>query len=204
VGENAGISTPESNPEVARVEPGPVPALPAGQQTAKLYEESRAQQGEVVATLEGGVNWRYIPSSPNGPVIEATISVPERGLNLVMTIRKNLDTEMPASHLVEITAEGTQIPGGGIDAIPRLVMKPSEEQKGTPLAGTPTKVVDGLYWIALAGGQREMNTNVATMRSSNWFDLPLLYKSGQRAILTFEKGADGREAFDKALAAWGN
>jgi hypothetical protein len=42
------------------------------------------------------------------------------------------------------------------------------------------------------------------MRSSSWFDLPLLYKSGQRAILTFEKGAAGREVFDKALAAWGN
>jgi hypothetical protein len=121
-----------------------------------------------------------------------------------MTIRKNLDTEMPASHLVEITAEGTELPGGGIDAIPRLVMKPAEEQKGTPLAGTPTKVVDGLYWIALAGGPRDTASNVSIMRSSTWFDLPLLYKSGQRAILTFEKGAAGQEAFDKALAAWGN
>jgi hypothetical protein len=204
VGGGAGISAPAPNQEIARTEPGAVPALPGGQQTAKLYEESRAQQGEVVATLNGGVTWRYIPSTPNGPVVEATISVPERGLSLVMTIRKNLDSEMPASHLVEITAAGTQLPGGGIDAIPRLVLKPAEEQKGTPLAGTPTKVVDGLYWIALAGGDAETSANVSIMRSSNWFDLPLLYKSGQRAILTFEKGAGGQEAFDKALAAWGN
>lgn len=202
VGGDAGISAP--NQEIARAEPGAVPALPGARQKAILYEESRAQAGEVVASLEGGVSWRYIASSPNGPVIEATLSIPERGLSLVMTIRKNLDTEMPASHLVEITAEGTELPGGGIDAIPRLVMKPAEEQKGTPLAGTPTKVVDGLYWIALAGGPRDTASNVSIMRSSTWFDLPLLYKSGQRAILTFEKGAAGQEAFDKALAAWGN
>lgn len=202
VGGDAGISAP--NQEIARVEPGAVPALPGAQQKAILYEESRAQQGEVVASLNGGVTWRYIPSSPNGPVIEASLAIPERGLSLVMTIRKNLDTEMPASHLVEITAEGTQLPGGGIDAIPRVVMKPAEEQKGTPLAGTPTKVVDGLYWIALAGNAQDAASNVSIMRSSSWFDLPLLYKSGQRAILTFEKGAAGREAFDKALAAWGN
>lgn len=202
VGGDAGISAP--NPEIARTEPGAVPALPGGRQKAILYEESRAQAGEVVASLNGGVTWRYIPSSPNGPVIEASLSIPERGLSLVMTIRKNLDTEMPASHLVEITAEGTQLPGGGIDAIPRVVMKPAEEQKGTPLAGTPTKVVDGLYWIALAGSAQDAASNVSIMRSSMWFDLPLLYKSGQRAILTFEKGAAGQEAFDKALAAWGN
>jgi hypothetical protein len=204
VGGDAGISAPAANQEIARTEPGAVPASPSASQKAILYEESRAQQGEVVASLEGGVTWRYIPSSPNGPVIEATLSVPERGLSLVMTIRKNLDADMPACHLVEITAEGTQLPGGGIDAIPRLVMKPAEEQKGTPLAGTPTKVVDGLYWIALSGVPREVQSNASIMRSSSWFDLPLLYKSGQRAILTFEKGAAGREVFDKALAAWGN
>jgi hypothetical protein len=203
VGESAGISAPAGE-EIARVEPGDVPALPGARQKAILYEESRAQAGQVTAELSGGVAWRYIPSSPNGPVIEATISIPERGLSLVMTIRKNLDTEMPASHLVEISGDSAQLPGGGIDAIPRLVMKATEEKKGTPLAGTTTKVVDGLYWIALSGQPQETSSNVSIMRSSNWFDLPLLYKSGQRAILTFEKGAAGQEAFDKALAAWGN
>jgi hypothetical protein len=111
---------------------------------------------------------------------------------------------MPASHLVEITANAADLPGGGIDAIPRLVMKPSEEQKGTALAGTPTKVVDGLYWIALSGNKDDVSKNIATMRQSTWFDLPILYKSGQRAILTFEKGTQGQDAFDKAFAAWGN
>jgi len=203
VGGGAGIPAPAG--EVARTEPGDAPAVAAGHgEKAILYEESRAQQGQVVASLEGQVTWRYIPSSPTGPVIEAALTVPERNLSLVMTIRKNLDVEMPASHLVEITANATQLPGGGIDSIPRLVMKPAEEQKGTPLLGTPTKVVDGLYWIALSGIAQDAAANVSVMRSSNWFDLPLLYKSGQRAILTFEKGEAGREAFEKAFAAWGN
>ncbi len=104
---------------------------------------------------------------------------------------------MPASHLVEITANAASLPGGGIDAIPRLVMKPSEEQKGAPLVGTPTKVVDGLDWIALAGGKQEAQANITTMRQGSWFDLPILYKSGQRAILTFEKGPQGQEAFER-------
>lgn len=208
VGEGSGISAPtgpsSEGTDVASVPPSETEPGIAVARRAILYEESRAKPGDVVASLDGSVTWKYLDNGPNGPVIEADLSVPDRELTLVLTIRKNLDAEMPASHLVEITANAGQLPGGGIDAIPRLVMKPSEEQKGAALVGTPTKVVDGLYWIALAGGKDETAANVATMRKSNWFDLPILYKSGQRAILTFEKGPQGQEAFEKAFAAWGN
>ena len=199
VGEEAGIPAPLQDKDQTQV-----PVAAPGAQKAILYEESRAKVGEVVASLEGAVAWKYVASGPNGPVIEAELSIPERGLKLVMSIRKNLDVEMPASHLVEITASADQLPGGGIDAIPRLVMKPAEEQRGQPLVGTPTKVVDGLYWIALSGLRQDAQSNISVMRQSNWFDMPLLYKSGQRAILTFEKGPPGQEAFEKAFAAWGN
>ena len=208
VGSGAGISGPaessSSGTESAALSPSETEPGVAIARRAILYEESRAKPGDVVASLDGSVTWKYVNSGPNGPVIEADLTIPQRQLSLVLTIRKNLDAEMPASHLVEITANAAQLPGGGIDAIPRLVMKPSEEQKGAALVGTPTKVVDGLYWIALAGGKDEAAANIATMRQSNWFDLPILYKSGQRAILTFEKGPQGQEAFDKAFAAWGN
>ena len=43
---------------------------------------------------------------------------------------------------------------------------------------------------------------LAMIRERNWIDLPFVYETGQRAILTFEKGVPGDRAFDQALAAW--
>ena len=50
---------------------------------------------------------------------------------------------------------------------------------------------------------QDVTFNLGLMRERNWFDVPLVYGSGQRAILTFEKGASGKAAFDQALASWG-
>ena len=36
----------------------------------------------------------------------------------------------------------------------------------------------------------------------DWIDLPFVYETGQRAILTFEKGSQGDQVFQKAMAAW--
>ena len=41
------------------------------------------------------------------------------------------------------------------------------------------------------------------LRERNWIDLPFVYDTGQRAILTFEKGTPGDSAVNTALAAWG-
>ena len=40
------------------------------------------------------------------------------------------------------------------------------------------------------------------MRDGEWIDLPFTYETGQRAILTFEKGSQGDQVFEKAMAAW--
>jgi hypothetical protein len=35
-----------------------------------------------------------------------------------------------------------------------------------------------------------------------WIDLPIVYQTNQRAILTFEKGTPGDRVFQRAFAAW--
>jgi hypothetical protein len=97
---------------------------------------------------------------------------------------------------------GSKFAGGGIREVPRLVMKPSEDARGQPLVGAAAKVDNGFFWIALSGVQADVDANMGLLRDRTWFDLPLVYDNGQRAILTFEKGTPGERAFQQALALW--
>ena len=37
---------------------------------------------------------------------------------------------------------------------------------------------------------------------ARWIDVPVVYKTGRRALLTMEKGIPGEKVFDEALKAW--
>ena len=133
----------------------------------------------------------------------ANLDVPDRGLKVKLTIHKNTDNTLPASHLVEVVVTTTAaFPGKGVSSIPRLVLKPSEDARGQPLIGATAKVADGYFWIALSAVPADVDNNMQLLKERDWIDLPLVYDTGQRAILTFEKGTPGDRVLAQAMAAW--
>ena len=54
----------------------------------------------------------------------------------------------------------------------------------------------------LSAADADISANLALLRERNWIDLPFVYDTGQRAILTFEKGTPGDRVFEKAITAW--
>ncbi len=174
-------------------------------QHATLYEEplSQAAAANGVVAINAAVTWSYVASGPEGPEVVGTIDVPERKLKIKLTVRKNSDQSLPASHVVEVVLDVPgNFPGKGIRDVPRVVLKPAEDARGQPLIGASAKIQDGFFWIALSGEGQDVAANLKLLKDRDWFDLPLLYESGQRAILTFEKGTPGERVFDKAIAAW--
>ncbi len=192
-------------------QPQPPAAMPAGDaplvaQKAVLYEEpldaTKAANG--VTQINAAVTWSYVNDNANGPAVVANLDVPDRGLRVTLTIHKNSDKTLPASHLIEVVVTTTAaFPGRSVSSIPRLVMKPSEDARGQPLIGATAKVQDGLFWVALSALPADVDSNMSLLKDRDWIDLPLVYETGQRAILTFEKGAPGDQALAQAMAAWG-
>ena len=45
-------------------------------------------------------------------------------------------------------------------------------------------------------------TSVDLLRTRNWIDLPIRFASGQRAILSFEKGISGEQVVNDAFNQW--
>jgi hypothetical protein len=176
----------------------------AGEQRAVLHEESvKGGSSAAAVSLNAEVTWRYVENGANGPAIEADLQVPARRIKIKLIIHKNADSSIPASHLIEIMIDGpADLPGKGIQQLSEILVKPTEEAPGQPLAGAEAKIVDGFFWIALSAADADVSANLALLRNRSWFDLPFVYETGQRATLTFEKGSQGDQVFQKALAAW--
>jgi hypothetical protein len=177
----------------------------AGGRTAMLYEEplDPAAAASGVRAIDAVVDWRFVEDGAGGPEIAADLRVPEVGMNIRLVIRRVTDPTLPASHLVEaVITTPPDFPGKEIRSMPRLVLKPGEKDRGEPLIGAAAKVAEGAFWIGLSAAEADLARNLQLLRESSWIDLPLVYATGQRAILTFEKGPQGAEVFDSALAAW--
>ena len=186
-------------------EPAPVPQVA---ETAYLYEEGGATAG--ASRSNGSMAWTLASESPgNGlppePVIEGQLNIPEKALSMNLKIKRNADEALPASHIIELlfdTPDGFE--GGAIDNVARFVMKSSEQARGEGLVAVPARIDAGYFLIALNNLEQAIATNKRLLQESGWIDIPLGYSTGRRALVTFEKGEDGKAVFEKAFADWEN
>lgn len=177
----------------------PVPAGPSGP-VAILYEEG--PQGNATTELDATIVWRLVPD-PAGPIIAATIEIPERRMLIAFSIQENRNTALRFSHEIDllVTVDPNYMhPAGGVQSIATLAVKTTEDAIGEPIVGVSQSLPPDFFWIELDPAAANQNINL--LRSRDWFDLGILYANGHRAILTFEKGRDGILVFQEALAAW--
>ncbi|MDP2802694.1 MAG: hypothetical protein Q8O26_12505 [Phreatobacter sp.] len=183
------------------------PVQPGQAHRAALFEET---PGNAAGTLmQGSVVWRTQtvsvgPGQPPDLALLGEVSIPERRMTVTITIRRNLDQTLPASHTIEVLyALPRDFQFGGVAEVPGILMKVSEQARGVPLVGQAVRVTNGFFFIGLSGFDMDRNTNIQALKTRPFFDIPMRYDSGRRAILTVEKGAAGDKAFEEAMQAWG-
>jgi hypothetical protein len=189
----------------------PAPAAPrqeAGMvQRAVFYEEDPTNPQTPKAQV-GGVTWRLEDVNPGQgqpleKAVSAQIEVPDAGLTMRMVLRRNLDATLPASHTVELTFTTRE---GDTNRVIRdvglLQFKDEEAARGTPVAGLPVPVRENLFLIGLSNLQVDVARNTQLFVRRNWIDLPVRMASGQRAILSFEKGGSGSQILNEAFNQW--
>ena len=170
-----------------------------------LYEERLGQQS--LDVNQGTVVWTLVsePSGdgPDEQVIRGEINNPEKGLSALITIKRNTDPSLPASHIIEVVfAVPTDFDGGSIDQLQRIAMKQTEADQGNPLIAVPAKITQDFYMVALNDLGEARDANVEMLRQRNWIDIPVVYANGRQALITLEKGTSGTEVFNQALDAW--
>jgi hypothetical protein len=189
-------------------------AAPAGKnvlaavgQRVVLYEEDPADpQGK---RFVGSAVWRTETVTPGGGqslevAIRADFEIPERSITASMSIRRNTDQALPASHTIELMFNiPADFPFGGIKDVPTILMKQAEQARGAPLAGLVVKVTPTFFLVGLQSGEGEAQHNIQLLKERPWFDIPIVYANGRRAILAVEKGTPGERAFAEAFKTWG-
>lgn len=149
--------------------------------------------------------WSVIEESPEDgqpaqPAVRATVTMPTSKVELKMTIRKNTDQSIPASHLIEMVftvPEGFS--GGVVDNVQRVTFKDTEQAAGNPLIAVPSKIGDNFFIVWLNDARTAQDTNLSLMRRLQWIDIPISYRNGRRALISLEKGVPGEKAFNDVL-----
>ena len=170
-----------------------------------LYEE---RLGGSPVAVPGTVTWSLksdttSTAGKDQPMVEARVEVPERKLKAIVTFKRNSDVSLPASHIIEVVFDLPQdFPEGNVEGVQRVAFKQTEQDRGNGLIAVPAKITDDFHMIALNDDADARKVNGELMKTRSWIDIPIVYRNNRRALLTFEKGSTGTEAFDKALAQW--
>jgi hypothetical protein len=186
-------------------QPGSTQIAPVAQRVVLYDEDPSSPQGRQYV---GTVVWRTEPvrGQPGQPPdigVRADIEIPERKFKMSLSIRRNNDASLPASHTAELTFQLPPDFGATVANVPGILMKSNEQARGTPLAGLAVKVTDGFFLVGLSNVEADKSRNLQLLKERSWFDIPLVYSNQRRSIIAIEKGAPGERAFNEAFTAWG-
>ena len=200
---------PEKPAEETETAEAPTAQQPAAEQPSRaealLLEEAKG--GGAPQAAGASIVWQFrTDSTASGSApeyIEATVNVPDRQMSLLMTIRKNVDPLLPASHTIELLfsfQEGSPI--GEIKTIPGFLTKGDAKGTGTPLSGAVALITQNFFLMGLSDNEADRSQNVEELRSRNFIDIPVVYANDSPAVLSLSKGEGGTEVFKQAFTAW--
>ncbi|MBO0752698.1 MAG: caspase family protein, partial [Bradyrhizobiaceae bacterium] len=203
------LPTGQTNVAMVPVRPVEKPPSPGDgtvptRQKVVLYEENPTDPAGT--RFGGNVTWRTERiARPSGQkpevVIRGDIEIPERKISVRLSLQRNEDKKVPASHEVDVQFKlPPAFSNGGVANIPGIMVKDGENHRGTALTAAVVKVTDSFFLVGLAEG--EMQRNVQLLKDRSWLDIPIVYADGKRALMAIEKGPSGERAFADAFAAW--
>ncbi|WP_114389747.1 hypothetical protein [Notoacmeibacter marinus] len=181
------------------------PAVQVGQRA--IYSEERTANEEL-RRLQGSVVWSKVQEQPGPdmevePALRADLYIPDTGTSMRMTMRRNGDRSLPASHVIEVIFEPTtQEPGRSVRNILRMMFKESEAAPGNPLNAFPAEIGSNFFLMMLDEGQQARQANLELIRNRDWIDLLVILEAGRRALFTMEKGLPGTDVVNQVLDYW--
>ncbi len=164
-----------------------------------LYTEPTAES-PISERHDGTIEWEWIAEEGAVGYISASIAIPDQGLTISLRFERSADPQY--SHEISaLVTQAARFQDDPIEVVDNLAIKTSEEGIGAAFEGDVVATPD-LFLLALPENNQILNTN--RIMQSPWFDLSIVYESGRRAIVAFNKGTDGDVIFAAAAEAWEN
>ena len=163
--------------------------------------------GQAVET--GSVEWAVIESSPQPgvppePAIRGDVDIPSDGLRATLTLRRNLDETLPATHLFELVfAPSDSVASSEIASVEGITFVRGGQDRAESLVGSVVKIADNIFLFALADVPAARQLHQRLFSDPDLIEIQFVYYSGRRTTLRLVTGETGGEAFETAVAAWG-
>jgi hypothetical protein len=168
-------------------------------QRASLYE--RGTTDAKARALNGTANWRIFSEGTGTnaqPVLQVDIQFPERGLSLVLSMRRETDDAAAMSHLIELRfLRPDHSPFAEITRVGGIAMTTAERSGSAVVMGQTTKVTLGVFLFGLYGGKTQREENLRILRELTWIEIPISYQDGSQALIAIEKGAAGERLINQ-------
>ena len=123
---------------------------------------AQANDPQKPAVSMGSAAWSIIPAlagQPSSLGVRIEIDIPDQKMHATVTIRKNADATLPATHTIDLRttfADGAQIKGIKDMDLPRL--RRGEAQTGEPLSGVRVKINDSYFLVGLTRSDADAAT----------------------------------------------
>lgn len=175
-------------------------------QRAILYEE-KPETPNAPTVVNGRAVWRLDSvaadqGQPADTAVKVEIEFPERQIGVEMTLRRNTEPALQASHLIEVKF-AFRAGGGPVKELASPpTMKAEENQRGAPLIGLTVPVMENFFLVGLSSAPADIERNVSQLQSANWIDIPFRYGNDRIGVIAIEKGTQGAEAIQNALVRW--
>ncbi|WP_158812547.1 hypothetical protein [Methylocapsa sp. S129] len=205
----AGASASPHLADNAQTAAAPAPAAPAaavpGNSRAAMLIGVTSDPQKPIVNL-GSAIWSIIPASPGQPssvAVRVEVDIPDQKMHATVTIRKNADASLPATHTIDLRAtfaDGAEIKGVKDMGLPQL--RKDDAPTGDAVSGVRVKINDSYYLVGLTRSDADAAHNLDLLATRSWFDFPLLLNDDRIAKLTFTKGETGDKVMAQALDAW--
>lgn len=203
------------------------PARPPQQPQQSAEAQPPAVSQPAVAVAQRAILYEQRPETPNDPtvvngravwrieqgqgdqgqpdtIVKADLEFPERSMSVELIIRRNGDPALPASHLMEIKFQFRAGGGPVKELASPPTMKQEENQRGVPLMGLQVPVMENYFLIGLSNTPADVERNLSQLQSASWIDLPFRFSDDRIGVIAIEKGVQGADAIQTAVARWRN
>ena len=134
--------------------------------------------------------------------MRAVVEIPDAGMVLNLLVRRNSDPTLPARHGGARFATRPGEPGRSIRDVGLLQFKNEEAAAARRSPACRCRCGRTCSSSACRILQNDIERNIDLIVRRNWIDLPVRMASGQRAILSLEKGAAGEQVVNDAFRQW--
>lgn len=182
------------------VEPKPAAPLPVLSRGFMIVEVP----GGAPNQFEGQADWKFVPepgARTEARTIRLEAEFPGAGLKFDMTIARNTDPALGASHTVLLVFD----PKAGFEAIREmsaLEWRERETVAGTPFAGSLVPMQENVFLFGLDYSEAARSRNLELMKSQRWLVFEFRLANSRRGAILIEKGTNGENAIAEALAEW--